>query len=666
MKVAHKICLMPLLATLGFCLILMVSLRGGSKTEDLMVRIAKGYFPAVELSMQLRENLKEIQRGLQDAVQAADESRLAEVDALQESLLTGLRTGKDNITLDAKQLEDLVKLCQDYYQLARETSAKIINEETGDDMLARFQKMRSDYNSIKESFEELALNQKTDMEKALAVLGSDTKTSMTVTTFTIVTSVVLLIGLSLLVIRSTTRPLSKIAVCADKIAQGDLTQKIEVKSRDEIGLLATSLREMIGSIGDAMTLAQKKVDDMNNIPTPVLMVDKDFTIEFINAAGADLANLTPEEAVGRKCYDLIKTPHCQTPECRCRQAMEREEVCTGETVADPSGMNLPIQYCGAPLKDGEGKIAGALEYVMDISKQKEVQSGVKASADVLGNVVSDVTAAAREMDEKSTSIAEQAGNVAAAAEQMSSNMSSVSSAAEHSQSNMNAVAAATEEMTSTVGEIAQNTEKGREVTANAVNSVAVASEKVNDLGLSAREISQVVETIVEIAEQTKLLALNATIEAARAGEAGKGFAVVASEVKELAKQTNNATEDIRIRVEAIQSSTDNTVIEMKNINTVINEVNEIVTGIASSVEEQSVTTKDIAGNITQATDGIQEMTKVVVQATDVAKDVAANINVVNTDIGEVKILASGLASSGEKLRATGNELTDVVARFDQQ
>ncbi len=473
----------------------------------------------------------------------------------------------------------------------------------------------------------------------------------------------LLVGVS--ISRTITSPLTKIAACADKIAQGDLSLEIDVDREDEIGALAGSLTEMVQSIRDSMVLAKKKVDDLNNIPTPVLMIDREFNIEFINTIGAGLSGLTTEEAVGRKCYDLLLAPHCQTSECRCQQAMDRDEVCTGETVVDPGGVNLPVMYSGAPLKDGEGNIVGALEYVMDITKQKEVQGGVKASAEVLGSVVSDVTAATGEMDGKSMSIAELAGNVATAAEEMSVSMSSVSSSAEQSQKNMSAVAAATKEMTGTVGEIAQSSEKAREVTHNAVQSVAAASEKVNELGVAAREISQVIETIVEIAEQTKLLALNATIEAARAGEAGKGFAVVASEVKDLAKQTNNATEGIRGRIEAIQNSTDDTVTEMGNIHAVINEVNEIVTGIASAVEEQSATTRDIDGNITHASEGIQEMVKTVVQAADVARDVATNISVVNTDIGEVQAVAARLTSIGEKLRATGSDLTGVVARFDQ-
>lgn len=155
-------------------------------------------------------------------------------------------------------------------------------------------------------------------------------------------------------------------------------------------------------------------------------------------------------------------------------------------------------------------------------------------------------------------------------------------------------------MTTTINEIAQNTEKANTITGEAVSEAKGASDNVDELGSAAQEISKVTETVTEISEQTNLLALNATIEAARAGDAGKGFAVVANEIKELARQTAEATQDIKRRIEGIQDSTSGTVTKIQQISKVINDVNDIVSTIASSVEEQSVTTKEIATNVAQA------------------------------------------------------------------
>jgi len=480
----------------------------------------------------------------------------------------------------------------------------------------------------------------------------------------VIVATIVLLGIFWFMARKISTSLTGIANSAQKIAEGELDHEITVNSKDEIGFLASSMREMVESIRESMAMAQMKVDDLNNIPTPVMRVDSDYNIKFINKFGAELVGTTVEEAEGCKCYDLFKTLHCQTSDCRTKQALESGERKVGETIADPERLNLPIKYVSQPITDKEGNITGATEFIVNISSEKEAQSGVQSTSSVLGTVVEEISGITTEMDDKSGNMAESANSVASAAEEMSVTMKAVSDSAEESQRNMNEVAAATEEMTNTVNEIASNSEKARSVAENAVQSVSQASDKMNELGNAAIEISKVVETIVEIAEQTKLLALNATIEAARAGEAGKGFAVVASEVKELAKQTNIATEDIRIKVEAIQGSSKGAVSEIGKITSVINEVNEFVTTIATAVEEQSITTREIAGNISQASDGVSTMVKNVVDSAGVAKDVAKNINSVTSEINDIKATTERLTLSGNDLKNTGDNLNEMVAKFD--
>ncbi len=122
------------------------------------------------------------------------------------------------------------------------------------------------------------------------------------------------------------------------------------------------------------------------LPTPVVCIDKEFTVTFMNPAGAGVMGKKPEDVIGLKCYDLFKTPHCRTPECRCAQAMQKDGVFTGETVADPSGLNLPIQYTGAPIKDDDGNIIGAIEYVVDITKTKKAMDDANAKVNFLNNI----------------------------------------------------------------------------------------------------------------------------------------------------------------------------------------------------------------------------------------------------------------------------------------
>jgi len=296
--------------------------------------------------------------------------------------------------------------------------------------------------------------------------------------------------------------------------------------------------------------------------------------------------------------------------------------------------------------------------------QKRIQGEVVESSNLLGQVVTNVSPIANDLNSKSNAILEQTNSVATAAEELATTMASISVNAEESQSNINNIASATEEMSATVADIAQNSEKAHVVTEDAVNNVKEASKKVKELGVAAQEISQVIETIVEIAEQTKLLALNATIEAARAGEAGKGFAVVASEVKDLAKQTNYATEDISNKISAIQNASESTIAEIKKISEVMQKVSEFVTTIASTTEEQSATSKEMSANIAEVSEGIREMTGNVGQAAEVAKEVTYSINTANSSVGEINSSASRLNESMKNLQSAEKELTKTVARFD--
>lgn len=294
---------------------------------------------------------------------------------------------------------------------------------------------------------------------------------------------------------------------------------------------------------------------------------------------------------------------------------------------------------------------------------------IKIAGDIFTGVES-LAISATEMGAVSERLKDASGNassksntVAAAAEEMSVNMSSVSTASETAASNVNMVAAAAEEMTSTVGEIAQNTEKTRSISQAAVERARQASVKIDELGRSAEEVGKVTAVISEISEQTNLLALNATIEAARAGEAGKGFAVVANEIKELARQTAEATLDIRKIISEIQGSTGATVAEIREVTKVIEEVSELVTTVAAAIEEQSVTTREIAGNVAQASQGLVEINDNISQSSTVAGEISADISEVSSMASDLTDSSSQVNGNASDLNALSVRLKEIVMRF---
>ena len=294
------------------------------------------------------------------------------------------------------------------------------------------------------------------------------------------------------------------------------------------------------------------------------------------------------------------------------------------------------------------------------SRQQAVQTGIQRGLADLTTVVRELEVIAGEVTDKAGGIASDTSNVAGAAGQMSEHMAALAAASDQARTNVGSIAATTEQMTTTISEIARSAERARGVTQLAVQSADEASSKVAELGLCAKEISQVTEAIAEIADQTKLLALNATIEAARAGEAGKGFAVVASEVKELAKQTNTATTDIRTKIGAIQEATASTIAEIGTINKVISDVNDIVTLIASAVEEQSIATREQARNAGDVSEGIEAMGDNVNLVADAATGVADSISAINANLETLKSFAGRLTESASVVEQASLKLVDVV------
>ncbi|MFH1672819.1 MAG: methyl-accepting chemotaxis protein [Pseudomonadota bacterium] len=312
-------------------------------------------------------------------------------------------------------------------------------------------------------------------------------------------------------------------------------------------------------------------------------------------------------------------------------------------------------------KDEIGTLARALNEM--VSSLGQMFKTIHSSSSTLADSATELSKISEKMSAGAEQTSDKSNAVAAASDQMSTNMTSVAATAEQAAANVAVAATASEQMSSTINEIAQNTEKAATITAEAVSQAKSASEKVDKLGKAAQEIGKVTETITEVSEQTNLLALNATIEAARAGEAGKGFAVVASEIKELAKQTASATQEIKSKIEGIQLSTTDTVTQIEEISKVINQVNEIVTVIATAVEEQSVTTKEIASNVIQASKGIKEVSQNVVQSSNVAQEIAKDIADANNSVADISQMSAEVNQSAQKLHDLAEELKTLVGEF---
>src|SRR6266700_1167991 len=265
------------------------------------------------------------------------------------------------------------------------------------------------------------------------------------------------------------------------------------------------------------------------------------------------------------------------------------------------------------------------------------------------HAVSAIRDTIREMAEGSANLAAASEELSATSSEMSSNAEetaaqagAVSSAAEEISANVQTVVSSSEQLTASIKEISANAHNAAKVAGNGVKVATAASQKVGKLNESSQEIGQVIKVITSIAEQTHLLALNATIEAARAGEAGKGFAVVANEVKELAKETAKATEDISRKIEAIQADTKGAIEGITEISQIIAQISDIQTTIATAVEEQTATTNEIGRNVNDVASGNQEIARNITGVASAARSTTEGAEYTNKAAGELARLATTL------------------------
>ncbi|WP_457571651.1 methyl-accepting chemotaxis protein [Desulfovulcanus sp.] len=488
--------------------------------------------------------------------------------------------------------------------------------------------------------------------------------------------ILFVIGAAIFISMLIARPLQKATIFAQAVAAGDMDASLDVDQKDETGQVCAALKsiaetlkkmvsevkttaneirhgrlryrssakgfsgEFAGMLEDINSLADVFVNDIDNLPQPVMAIDKDFNVLYLNETGKKLAG---SDAEGRKCYEVFKTSDCQTERCACARAMRSLQKVTSETDAHPGGLDLEIEYFGLPICDENGNAVGAFELVVDQTEIKNMLNRMKR-----------VAAEANEISER----------VSSASEELSAQVEQVSQGAEEQKARMGETATAMEEMNATVLEVAKNAsnaaesagtakeeaENGEQIVERAIAAINRVSElaqglkeNMHALGSKAESIGQVMNVISDIADQTNLLALNAAIEAARAGEAGRGFAVVADEVRKLAEKTMGATREVGEAISSIQTAAKQNIESMDVASKAVEEATELagesgealkkivdlsiensnqIQSIATASEEQSATSEEISRSVEEVNRIVGETAEAMIQSSQAVQELA--------------------------------------------
>ncbi|MCC6234220.1 MAG: HAMP domain-containing protein [Verrucomicrobiales bacterium] len=448
-----------------------------------------------------------------------------------------------------------------------------------------------------------------------------------------------------------------------ELARGNIAHPLVVRGGDEVAVAARALneareelREVFGreqidwpQLASQQREAAKLRNVVENSPINIMVADTQLVIGYLNAsARKTLATLqqhlpVPAARMAGQSIDLFHSDpvaqrrRLENPD----QLPYRCEFMLGTET---------IEMTASAVLDDEGSYLGPMLAWEVITGRKQAEQRERELNENLRRTLELVNENARSLSSSSEELSVLARQMTANSEQTSAQSNVVATAAEQVSQNVATVATSAEQISASTVEIARNASEASRVATQAVSVAEQTNRTVGKLKESSAEIGQVIKVINSIAEQTNLLALNATIEAARAGEAGKGFAVVANEVKELAKQTASATEDIGQKIEAIQTDTLGAVTAIAQIGEIIDQINHIQTTIAGAVEEQTATTREIARNAGEAARGSTEIARNIVSVSQAAQSTTEGAANSLSAASELARLASELKEAVDAAR----------------
>jgi methyl-accepting chemotaxis protein len=639
-----------------------------------------------------------------------DEARIQKEGKVISSTLDSAEQSLQQLATDVSSEEKLVliKSIEGTLQKFKTASAQAIDIASVDQASGAAMMQAADkyYLTVSSQVDKLVEIERKDTVIALVKSRQGAERSFWIMGSLFVAAVIVLLLISWLTARSIMQAVSEAVKIAKMVSVGDFSMKIDCSAKDELGELmaaldtaVSSIKAMVAEVGNLENLAieghlttradpnlyvgsyRQIVEGLNmtmdylvgyidNMPLPAMIIDRSFSVVYMNKAGLAVGNTSLAQLRGKKCSSYFKTEDCNTENCACRRAIVDQRISESQTIARPSDqLTLDIDYIGQPIKNRHGQVIGAIEVVMDQSAIKQAQrkfikiaSYQEVEVDKLQQVMShvaqgdlcvkaevapadadtEIAHAALEviadatnnmlgrLSQVVTDVNKGAQALASASEQLSATAQSLSQAASEQASGVEETSASLEQMTASIAQNTENAKVTEGMASKAAKDASEGGDAVNATVEAMKQIAKKIGIIDDIAAQTNLLALNAAIEAARAGEHGKGFAVVAAEVRKLAERSQVAAQ----------------------------EIGEVASSSVALAEKAGDLFAEIVPNIRKTSDLVQEITAA-------STEQSSGVGQINGAMSQLNITTQQNASSSEELAATSKEMSNHAEQLQQ-
>lgn len=561
-----------------------------TSVDERVMEVVDDYFPRALKADQLGDSLLRVQQNYATLAmqQESNPALLEEIDRLS-ALFNQVADEFSSVfqkEADAANME-LVADIQAQYELYTKMNLDTLAlfREQGMDMGHASQKETAVVlNELEESIDQLRTVQ-IDLAHDAA---SETDEVVDLMRLIVIVSGVAILATCLLVIlfvrRSIVKPLRSIATMAGRIAEGEISLRVNISGQDEIADLSRAIDLLLERIGKSLALNRAV---LNAVPDPIFMTTETGEMILANTAAIQLANIPEDKLIGQNCMDIFENGVCGTPLNPSSQVGVSLGIIEYRT---PSG-SVFYQPNSVPVADENGDDMGFLEVARDVTEMVAKEREVANHLERLKEVNAEIDRASQIIADTTDGIASQMEQVSSGARAQTSKVSQSVEAMGQVKVRIDEVAENASQASKLATEAREKARQGASVVSNAVDAISIVQslsdelrQSVSSLGDQANSIGRVLNVISDIADQTNLLALNAAIEAARAGDAGRGFAVVADEVRKLAEKTMSATKEVSQAVEQIQDGVGNNIEGMEKATDAIQHAAILATESGESLE----------------------------------------------------------------------------------